>query len=388
MKRLRRQSHWRWIDVAVAGLLAADFILEAAFVKGVPAHGRLPTMLAAVPFAAPVALRRRWPSASLVAGLLVLAIQQAFHGQLITTLPSQTAVLVPVLCAYGVGAWVPTRRSLVALCVGFGVLCGVGGIATAEHVAGAPGWFGSLSLGFFFLVPAWAVGRLVRERTRRAEAFAELERGALAERAQREQAAIAEERALIGRELQDIIAHSVSVMVVQAGGARRLLGSEPERARQSILTVERTGREALAEMRRLLGVLRRDDDPRALTPQPGLAQLDELTAQMLTRGLVCELDGEAPVALTPGIDLVAYRVIEAALAQVAERGGRSARIQLASGPRVLDLEVAARDVTRAHRAELTTVAERVALYDGGLEIEDEPRALRVRCRLPLAGMGS
>ena len=79
----------------------------------------------------------------------------------------------------------------------------------------------------------------------------------------------------IGRELQDIIAHSVSAMVIQAGGARRLLRSDPERARDSILTVEQTGREALADMRRLLGMLRKDDDPRALAPQPGLDQLPD-----------------------------------------------------------------------------------------------------------------
>ena len=86
----------------------------------------------------------------------------------------------------------------------------------------------------------------------------------------REAAAIAGERARIGCELQDIIAHSVSAMVVQAGGARLLLRSEPDRARESILNVEETGREALADMRRLLGMLRKDDDPRALSPQPGL----------------------------------------------------------------------------------------------------------------------
>jgi len=86
-------------------------------------------------------------------------------------------------------------------------------------------------------------------------------------RSARERAAIANERLTIGRELQDIIAHSVSVMVVQAGGARRSLQSEPDRAREAILNVEQTGREALAEMRRLLGLLRKDDDPQALSPQ-------------------------------------------------------------------------------------------------------------------------
>ena len=385
MRRVRQAHDWQTLDAAVACLLALDFALEAAFGGGVLSDGRLPTILAAVPFAAPVAVRRRWPVAALLAALVVLMVQQLLHGQLVTTLPSESAVFVPILCAYGVGAWVEMRRGLPVLVLGFVLLYAMGVVATAQGAPGAPGYVGSIALGCFFLVPAWVVGGLVRERTRRADAYAELERGALAERAQRELAAVAEERAMIGRELQDIIAHSVSVMVVQAGGARRLLGVEPERARESMLTVERTGREALAELRRLLGVLRREDDPRALAPQPGLAQLDELTAQMLSRGLACEIEGQAPGALTPGIDLVAYRVLEAALVQVVERGGQRARIQLHSGPRALELQVAADDMTRPERGDLQNVAERVALYDGRLEVQGQQRQLRVRCQLPLAG---
>ena len=98
-----------------------------------------------------------------------------------------------------------------------------------------------------------------------------------------------EERARIGSELQDIIAHSVSAMVIQAGGARRRLRSDPERARDSILNVEHTGRDALADLRRLLGMLRKDDDPRALAPQPGLNQLGALIDSVRDAGLACEL---------------------------------------------------------------------------------------------------
>jgi signal transduction histidine kinase len=385
MRHVRRALSWQNLDLLVAGLLALDLALEAALARGIPSDGRLPTIVASVPFATPIALRRRWPVPALLAAMVVLVIQQLLHGQLFTTLPSQSAVFVPLLCAYGVGAWVDTRRGLFVLVVAFALLYAMGAIATAQGGPGVPGYVGSLSIALFFLVPAWVVGSMVRERTRRADAYAELERGARAERAQRELAAVAEERAMIGRELQDIIAHSVSVMVVQAGGARRLLGAEPARARESLLAVEQTGRETLAEMRRLLGVLRRDDDPRALAPQPGLAQLDELTAQMLSRGLVCEIEGEAPGALTPGIDLVAYRVLEAALAQVAERGGQSARIQLLSGPRALELQVAADDMTWPQQGDLRAVAERVELYDGRFEVDDHERQLRLRCQLPLAG---
>ena len=145
--------------------------------------------------------------------------------------------------------------------------------------------FGTLML--LFLAPGWLAAR--DERRRRADAFAALAAQAAAESAERERAAVAQERLTIGRELQDIIAHNVSVMVVQAGGARRLLGSEPDRARESILTVEQVGRDALAEMRRLLGLLRKDDDPGALSPQPGLEQLPELARALGDAGLACEL---------------------------------------------------------------------------------------------------
>src|SRR6202043_1497050 len=97
-------------------------------------------------------------------------------------------------------------------------------------------------------------------------------------------AAVAEERARIGTELRDIIAHSVSAMVVQAGGARMLLRRDPDRARDGIISIEETGREALGDLRRLLGILRKDDDPRALSPQPGLGQIGSLLESRSTAG--------------------------------------------------------------------------------------------------------
>ncbi len=383
MRALGRHPRWGALDAVFACLLAADFIVEGALAPGLPSGGRWPTVIAAVPLAAPVAVRRRWPHRALLAAMFVALIQQLFGGQAFMTLPGESAVFVPILCSYGVGAWTETRRGSLVLGVSVVMLYGVGAIATVQQAAESPGWGGSAAMAVFFLLPSWAAGCLVRERSRRAEAFMALERAALTERAERERAAVAEERVLIGRELQDIVAHSVSVMVVQAGGARRLLGEQPDRARESLLAVEHTGREALAEMRRLLGVLRRDDDPRALTPQPGLAQLDELTEQMRARGLPCELDTDPAQPLTPGIDLVAYRVIEAALAQAISHGGRSAHIQIRNGTRALRLEVKAAEAGPVALADLRAVSKRVALYDGQLEVDDAEGRLVVRCQLPL-----
>lgn len=378
-----RAINWLWVDQIFAVALALDLGLEAAFAPGVPSSHRLVTVAVAAPFAATIAVRRRWPSTALLFGVGLALVQQLFHGQLFTTLPSESAEFVPILCAYGVGAWVERRRGVLTIAAAGALLYGLGAVATAEHVAGAPGWVGGVGLSCFFLIPPWVVGCIVRERNRRADAFAALERQTILERGQRERAAVAEERETIGRELQDIIAHSVSVMVIQAGGARRLMGEQPERARESILAVEQTGRETLAEMRRLLGVLRHDDDPRALSPQPGLAQLDDLLERLQARGLACEISGIPPVELTPGIDLVAYRVIEAALVAAAEHGGSDARVAVNTSSRELELEVAAFGASDLAAGDLRLVAERVALYDGRLGLVGGERQVLVRCWLPL-----
>jgi signal transduction histidine kinase len=174
-------------------------------------------------------------------------------------------------------------------------------------------------------------------------------------------------------------------MVIQAGGAQRMLRSDPERARESILTVERTGREALGDLRRLLGMLRKDDDPRALAPQPGLGQLATLLRATREAGVACQLrtDGE-PIELTPGVDLVAYRILEAVLGcAVRHRAGRAVvavRYQLAR----LELEVHGDRSIPNLAEELAGMSERVRLYDGTLEARPaEGDGFGVRARFPL-----
>jgi signal transduction histidine kinase len=380
-----RRINLRTVDGLVALALMVDLVLEATLSHGIPRSDRLATAVVGVPFGATVAVRRRWPGGALIACALVALAQGPFHGQLFGNLPSQSAALVPILVCYGSGAWLELRRSVVFVAVAGLLLYADMLVETyVTHVAGVGGWSAGLEFVLTLCLGPWAVGRFMRERHRRAEAFALLERQAAAERAERTRAAISEERILIGRELQDIIAHSVSVMVVQAGGARTLLRSEPGRARESLLTVEQTGREALAEMRLLLGVLRRDDDPRALAPQPGLEQLPELAELIGRRGLACEIHRDGMPALTPGVDLVAYRVIEAALTGAAAHGGEHARVVIGARSRALTLEVAVDQVGPDGAAEVRAVGERVALYDGRLAVDDADGAgLRVLCELPL-----
>jgi signal transduction histidine kinase len=381
-----RRIDLRWVDRLFAALLAVDFVLEALLADGVPNSRRVVTALFAVPFAAPVALRRRSPAGALPAAGVIVVIQQLLHGQLFTTLPSESAELVPILCAYGAGAWLELKPGALTLLTGSALFYGNSLIDSyVDHVPGAGNWIDGLANLVFFTIASWVVGCLVRERGRRAAAFASLEAAALQERQERLRAAIAEERIVIGRELQDIIAHSVSVMVVHAGGARRLVRSDPDRAHESILTVEQTGRQTLAEMRRLLGLLRREDDPRALAPQPGLEQLPELADALRARGLECSIEttGE-PIALTPGIDLVGYRAIESALDLAAGRGCTHAETAVRYSPRWLELEVRGDCALRADEGSLAALSERVELYGGRLErVGDGDGEFTVRCVLPL-----
>jgi signal transduction histidine kinase len=174
-------------------------------------------------------------------------------------------------------------------------------------------------------------------------------------------------------------------MVVQAGGARRLLDADPDRARESILNVERTGRDALAEMRALLGLLRKDDDPRALTPQPGLEQLPHLAAALSEGGLACDLQTVGtPIELTPGVDLAGFRVIEAALELLQRNHYRHGAVIIRWHPRHLELAVSADGPLRDGAESLRPVAERVELYGGRLDVSDDEGArAAITCVLPL-----
>ncbi len=371
------------VDVLVAVALTVDLILEAALGPGLP--DRLTTALFAVPFAAPVAVRRRWPAGAVIACTTTALLHDAFDGQLFN-LPSSSAVIPLMLCSYGAGAWLGARRSLAGIAIAAGLLAADMWIEIDVTGVSGGDFSGSVTLMALFLVP-WGLGRFVYERTRRADAFVSLAARTAAERAVRERAAITQERLTIGRELQDIIAHSVSVMVVQAGGARRLLHTEPDRARESILNVEQIGRDALAEMRRLLGLLRKDDDPRALTPQPGLDQLPELASTLGDAGLACELriEGE-PIALTPGIDLVGYRVIETALETAAASQCRQANATVRYQPRRLELEIRGEGPLAGVDDSMRPVTARVELYGGKLDVLPADRdRFTVRCRLPLEG---
>jgi len=366
-------------DELLAAVIAILIVAEAVSADGIDSTRGTLTALAGVLLAAPVALRRRRPGAALVTAAAVAAVQAAAGGELGQTGGVGVLLALAVL-AYSAGAWLTLRPSLVALALSTG-LFGAFVAQTEGDVASA------IAPTLVVLAVPWVLGRLVRERTRRAGAFRELALQTEREQAERERAAIAHERLRIGVELQDIVAHSVSAMVIAAAGARQLMPSDPDRARESIFTVEQTGRQTLADMRRLLGVLRRDEDPRALAPQPGLAQLGSLLAAVAGRGVHCELRtrGE-PSGVTPGMDLVGYRVVEAALACAAGHGAGHAQVELGFERDVLALDVSGSCDAPGAGAELQAIRERVALYGGSFTLAGEHEPFAVRVRLPLAGV--
>ena len=185
------------------------------------------------------------------------------------------------------------------------------------------------------------LGRVIANRSRLNAALRREGRApAPRPRRQAEQAA-AEERARIAGELHDVVAHAMSAMVVQAGGARRLADKNPERARAAFAAVEDTGREALTEIRRLLGVLRHQDDEIALAPQPSLRHLAALVARVRAAGLPVELaDRRRGAPLPPGVDLTAYRLVQEALDGAISQGAAGrAEVVVRYRPDGIDVEV-------------------------------------------------
>jgi signal transduction histidine kinase len=237
---------------------------------------------------------------------------------------------------------------------------------------------------------SWAVGQMVRQRTREAA-----EHAARADRAEREREAgaaraVAEERARIARELHDIVSHSISVIAVQTQAVRRRLGPDHAREVDDLRAVEATAREAMAEMRRLFGILRAEGERPSLSPQPGLDQLDRLIADTRAAGVDLSLTVEGrPAPLPPGLDLAAYRIVQEALTNVRKHapGGR-VTVRVRHGD--ADVDVVVEDTGGAPCPEaggaglgLVGMRERVELYGGTLDVGPLPGGgFAVRARLP------
>ena len=370
----------RPFDLALAAALGVLIELELALssVRDTP-------LLAALLLGAVFALAMAWRSTAPLAALgatAATAVALAVAGTPPEELAS-TSILVAIL-SFAIGAHLPRRRAQAGL-------VGVGALVAGVTALGPNQTVGDVIFPVVLFSGCWALGRVGRGRARlTAELQArteQLER----ERVERERDAVARDRVRIARELHDVVAHSVSVMVVQAGAARSVLDRDPDASVRALGAVEATGREALTEMRRLLGILRPAGEDADHSPQPSLDRLGALIARSRDAGLDVELHVEGRAGpLAPGVDLSAFRLVQEGLTNALKHGGRGrARVVLRWSPEVLEVEVANRvaDGPAAHGLTsggqgLIGMRERVALCGGELRAGPIGRGFVVRARLP------
>jgi signal transduction histidine kinase len=353
-----------WFDVLVVGLTIGGI---AEVLLNDEVQGSTPGLIAfAFLWGLPLLARRRLP---VIAPTLVFVAVSAQAVLWPHSVGYQFCTFMIVLLATGLyGINLTNRRDRLA---GAAVV-----LATLMIVVGMDpegSWTDGLTTGPVIGV-AWLIGHIYRNNTVRTAELRERAERLERERETEARAAAAEERARIAREMHDVVAHSLSVMVVQAEAAEAMLDGDPERARRPLAAVQDTGRSALTELRRMLGVMREiaDEGP-ALAPQPGLAGLDTLVAHVRDAGLPVTLRVEGdPRPLPPGVDLSAYRIVQEGLTNALKHAGPArAEVLVRYGPR--DLELAVRDDGRGHDPHanggghgLVGMRERVALYGGRL----------------------
>jgi signal transduction histidine kinase len=359
----------------------------------------------------PLAWRRRAPMAVLaVTGLAALA-------HLAVGYRPTWAEFGVLIALYTVAAHCPQRRSLLAAALVAVGLAVYATLAVVRYPSSAEeevqGWL----VSYVQFAAAWFLGDVQQRRLAYTAKLEALNAQLATEQELRSRWAVAEERGRIARELHDVVAHSVSVMTVQAGAARRTLAASPDQAAAALGQIEQTGRQALVELRRLLGLLRDDQgDGADLTPQPSLEQLATLAAASREAGLPVEVTVEGePRPLPAGIDLSAYRIVQEALTNSLKHAGPArARVRVRYGHDALEVQVtddglggrgAGGDggglvvVTIGPGGALELpgrgsdggngligMRERVALFGGTLETGPRPDGgYRVAARLPLDG---
>jgi signal transduction histidine kinase len=371
---LRDGRHRDWI---VAAVLAAASLLQLSLTPG-PVHQQVLGALFAVVACATVGFRQRYPAAAGVTAQGLLALDfLTWHN-----LAAGGWTIAWFCSLYGLAVWSSRWRFAAgAAFVGLTDLLPVGRDADPSH-------WNSTAVGFALgtVVAMLLLRRIVGDRDTRAR-LAERERDVAAREA------VVGERARIARELHDAVAHSVSMIVIQAGAERRVLGEDSGSTREVLQTIEQIGRDALTEMRRLVGMLRTDSADR-LTPQPTLADLPTLMTQVGEAGLPVEfrVDGERR-ELPVGIELSAYRIVQEALTNALKHAGRAhACVSVRYGPDSLELEIADDGAgVRGGRAEvpsgghgLVGIRERVTLYGGTFDASARSSGgFAVRVLLPL-----
>jgi signal transduction histidine kinase len=354
------------VDVVIAFALVAVAELEAAFeAVSVP---RAVDGLVVLGFTLPLAWRRRFPVAVLAAGAATVLV----YGQVERSGSHETLIFALALASFTVGYELPRPRAWLGPAVlAVGLLISLWPLRQAANDA---------AVAAVLYGAPWVFGQVLRTRGQRA---------ALAERE-----AVDAERARIARELHDVVSHSISVIAIQSQAVRRRLGPEHAREAADLEEIETTARQAMSEMRRLLGVLRADGEAVPLQPQPGLGQLPRLVERARAAGLQVELEVTGPSApLPPGVDLAAFRIVQEALTNALKHAA-AATVWIRVRYRERDLELTVEDDGRGMPATVPNgsghglfgMRERVALYGGTCAIgAREGGGFSVRAELPLQG---
>jgi len=376
-------------DAVVAGVLVAWMVLSILTKTAEPGQhaNTVWTYLLAVGLSAPYAVHRRHP---MIALTVLLAALLAFALGGYAAFPGVSAFAL----LFGIALHADRRQALTALLATAAALT----VAVLVQPSGIVDRASLISTALATLV-CWLGGQNLRQRRARWAALraqnARLER----EREERARRAVTEERLRIARELHDVVAHAMSVIAVQSGVANHLIDTQPGTAREALAAIESTSRSALVEMRQLLGVLRHDDGDTgapALAPAPGLADVGGLIRQVADGGLDATVRVQGPaVAVPPGVDRSAYRIVQEALTNAIKHGGPRAEILLAYSDSDLTIEVTNDDPAGRGGPRLVNAGhgiigmrERVAVYGGEFSASPRPGGgFRVAARLPFANSG-
>jgi signal transduction histidine kinase len=401
--------------------LAADFALALAFsaaalvslyatfelLRQDPAFhepAKLWVVVSLLAVTLPLAWRRRFPLTVACAVILAFVVGRILVNTGLAGLPGWEGTLTVWACWLALyTAVAQTRRSRLATVVLSVVTAALLFEVVREIFFFKGGAFRGLPLnqvfylayntGFIALPLALGVAvRSLRDRQRElASQTAELQR----EREENARRAVLEERVRIARELHDVVAHHVSVMGVQAGAARRVMGTHPEKAEAVLSSIEASSRQAVDELHRLLGFLRRADQPDELAPQPDLTQLPDLVAKVGQGGLSVELSIEGePRSLSRTLEVSAYRVIQEALTNAFKHsGGSKVSVRLEYKPTLLEIEVCddgkalpgPRAANHSGGHGLIGMRERIGLHGGHLNARQTPEGFAVNATFPLSG---
>ncbi len=372
-----RSPSERVLDVALTAAVLVAAVAETLLSETLTGPRWVNALLATA-----MSLLLLWRRAHPKATAFALAVLAAPMAVWVTDPSALVATFFPLLIlAYGGGRYADGRDSYLVLAVLCAAIVGV--VVPSEDPTASDFYFPTL-----ITTLCWFVGRTVRLRLRHAAELHEAAALAAEQREREAQQAVADERRRIAREMHDVVAHSISIMVVQAGGARRILATDPDRAEQAAVRIRQAGSGALAEMDILLGVLETVPDG-AL--QPGLDALDELIARTREAGLPVTLEIRgARRPLPAGAEPALYRVVQEALTNaIKHAGGATTRVGLVWGEDALELRVVdlgdgglSPELTGAGHG-LIGMRERMRLHGGELEAGPRPGGgFEVVARLP------